>query len=99
MKRIGGYDIGNHNVTLRPPRPARDGLIESDVTVRLADDPILDATEVQVHACQGQVTLTGNIVNHVDWERAEDIARSVAGVQYVMNNLRVKQHGTSGATG
>ena len=47
----------------------------------------------------GEVTLTGNVGSRADRRRAEDIADSVSGVRYVMNNLRVRQHGTTGATG
>ena len=66
---------------------------------RLTDDPKLEATEIQVHASEGQITLTGNVASHADWQRAEDIAKSVSGVHYVINNLHVRQHGTTGATG
>lgn len=47
---------------------------------------------------EGQITLTVHVASH-DWQRAEGIARSVSGVHYVINNLRVRQHGTTGATG
>jgi hyperosmotically inducible periplasmic protein len=100
VRRIGGDDVGNHSAVQRQPgQPSRDWLMEGDVNFRLADDPVLDATEVQVHASGGQVTLTGNVVSPDDWQRAENIAWSVSGVQYVMNNLRVRQPGTAGATG
>ena len=66
---------------------------------RLTDDPHLDATEIQVEVTDGEVTLTGNVGSRADRHRAEDIADSVSGVRYVMNNLRVRQHGTTGATG
>jgi osmotically-inducible protein OsmY len=94
------HDVGDHRPPEQhPDHPGRDYRIEKDVNDRLADDPRLDATEVQVHASEGQVTLAGNVASHEDWRRAEDIAKGVPGVQYVMNNLRVTQHGTSGATG
>jgi hypothetical protein len=76
-----------------------DQRIQEDVNDRLTDDPHLDATEIQVEVTAGEVTLTGNVGNRADRRRAEDIADSVSGVRYVMNNLRVRQHGTTGATG
>jgi osmotically-inducible protein OsmY len=76
-----------------------DTRIEEDVNERLTDDPRLDATEIQVHVSKSEVTLTGNVDSREARRRAEDIADGVSGVSYVMNNLRVRQHGTSGATG
>jgi osmotically-inducible protein OsmY len=99
MKRTGGHDVETHSATQRQPGwMGRDWVVEDDVIIRLVDDPGLDATEVQVHASQGQVTLTGNVVSRDDWQRAEDIAWGVAGVQYVINNLRLRQPGTTGGT-
>jgi osmotically-inducible protein OsmY len=76
-----------------------DQRIQEDVNDRLMDDPHLDASEIQVHVSEGEVTLTGNVGSRADRRRAEDIAESVSGVSYVMNNVRVRQHGTTGATG
>ena len=76
-----------------------DTRIEEDVNERLTDDPRLDASEIQVHVSKSEVTLTGNVESREARRRAEDIAEGVSGVSYVMNNLRVRQHGTSGATG
>lgn len=76
-----------------------DARIEEDINDRLTDDRHLDASEIQVHVQNGEVTLTGTVESRADRRRAEDIAESVSGVSYVMNNLRVRQHGTSGATG
>jgi len=98
--RKAGHDVGDHRPTQQQPdHSGRDPRIEKDVNDRLGDDPRLDATEVEVHASEGQITLTGNVASHDDWQRAEDIAKGVPGVQYVINNLRVKQPGTTGATG
>ena len=47
----------------------------------------------------GEVTLTGTVDSRDARRRAEDIAEAVSGVSYVMNNLRVRQPGTTGATG
>lgn len=76
-----------------------DARIEEDVNDRLTDDPRLDATEVQVQVTDREVTLTGTVDSREARRRAEDLAEGVSGVSYVMNNLRVRQPGTSGATG
>jgi hypothetical protein len=76
-----------------------DARIVEDVSDRLTEDPHVDATEIQVEARDGEVTLTGTVDSRAARRRAEDIADSVSGVTYVMNNLRVRQPGTSGAAG
>jgi osmotically-inducible protein OsmY len=63
----------------------------------LLQDGELASVQVQVSA--GEVTLTGDVESQEARERAETKATSVAGVRYVINNLRVAQEGTTGATG
>jgi osmotically-inducible protein OsmY len=58
-----------------------------------------DAAEIQVNATHGQITLTGTVDSPRARQRAEEIAESVPGVTTVMNNLRVRQPGGTGATG
>ena len=77
---------------------APDDSLEADVLKRLAEDHGLDDSEIQVQVTKGEVTLTGTVESAADWQRAEEIAKA-AGVEYVLNNLRVRQEGTSGATG
>jgi len=101
----GGWLGGGHREDQghrgRGPRGYRrsDQRIEEEVNDRLTDDPLLDATEIQVHVHDSEVTLTGNVDSRDARRRAEDLAGDVSGVTYVLNNLRVRQHGTSGATG
>jgi BON domain len=97
---LGGRDEGQGHRG-RGPRGYRrsDQRIEEEVNDRLTDDPLLDASEIQVHVHDSEVTLTGNVDSRDARRRAEDLAEQVSGVTYVMNNLRVRQHGTSGATG
>jgi hypothetical protein len=85
----------------RGPRGYRrsDARILEDVSDRLTDDPRLDASEIQVDVTDGEVTLTGLVDRREARRRAEDLAESVAGVRYVMNNLRVRQPGGTGAVG
>jgi hypothetical protein len=85
----------------RGPRNYRrsDERITEDINERLTDARDVDATEIQVHVSAGEVTLTGTVDHRSARRRAEEIAEEVSGVSYVMNNLRVRQAGTSGATG
>lgn len=99
QRQLAGWGAGLHRG--RGPKGYRrsDARIEEDVNDRLTEDRELDASEIQVHVSQGEVTLTGNVGSRQDRRRAEDLADSVAGVTYVLNNLRVRQAGTTGATG
>jgi len=68
-----------------------DDRIREDVCDRLADDSMLDATEIEVEVKGGEVTLSGTVRQRGDRRRAEDIADAAFGVKHVQNNLRVKQ--------
>jgi osmotically-inducible protein OsmY len=75
----------------RGPRGYRrsDERIKEDINDRLSDDWYLDATEIEVAVLNGDVTLTGEVMNRSDKRRAEDLADSVSGVSNVENRLRV----------
>jgi osmotically-inducible protein OsmY len=68
-----------------------DERILEEVNDRLADDPYVDATEIEVTVQNGDVTLTGTIEDRHAKRRAEDIVESVSGVRNVENRLRVFQ--------
>lgn len=67
-----------------------DERIREDVSDRLMDDPIVDASEVEVSVSGCEVTLTGTVDTREQRRRAEDCADRVSGVTHVQNNLRVK---------
>jgi len=67
-----------------------DERIKEDVNDRLSDDPMLDASDVEVSVATGEVTLNGLVTSRQDKRRAEDLAEAVSGVNNVQNNLRVK---------
>lgn len=66
---------------------------------RLSDDWRIDASDVEVAVAAGEVTLSGTVASRQDKRRAEDIADDCSGVKHVQNNLRIKDHRTTGATG
>jgi osmotically-inducible protein OsmY len=72
-----------------------DERIKEDINDRLSDDPFVDASEIDVTANEGDVTLTGTVNERSDKRRAEDIAEAVSGVKNVENRLRVGQHSES----
>ncbi len=80
-----------------------DDRIREDVSDRLSDDPLVDASEIEVSVAGTEVTLTGTVSSREERRRAEDCAERVSGVSHVQNNLRVSTAGSSadgiGATG
>ena len=58
-----------------------------------------DGRKIQVQVSAGQATLAGDVDSQDTRDRAKAIAAAVSGVDYVINNLRVAQEGTTGATG
>jgi len=68
-----------------------DERILEEVNDRLADDPYLDAREIEVTVQNGDITLSGTIDDRYAKRRAEDIVESVSGVHNVENRLRIFQ--------
>jgi osmotically-inducible protein OsmY len=72
-----------------------DDRIKEDINDRLADDPFVDASEIDVTVSSGEVTLTGSVDHRSSKRRAEDLAEAVSGVKNVENRLRVSQTASS----
>ncbi len=85
--------------TGRGPRNYRrpDERILEDVSDRLTDDAMVDASEIAVEVKQGEVNLTGTVRDRDQKRRAEDIAERVSGVNDVINALRIVGGVKSGA--
>jgi hyperosmotically inducible protein len=66
-----------------------DATITTEVKAKLAADSAANLTRVTVNTTNAQVSLVGNVPTAADRARAEQIARSVKGVQKVTNNLQV----------
>lgn len=75
-----------------------DERIREDVCDRLSDDPLVDASEVDVAVASCEVTLTGTVDTREERRRAEDCAERVSGVTHVQNNLRVARSGSAMGT-
>ena len=76
-----------------------DKRIEGEVSERLSAEVPSDAAQIQVEVTHSEVTLAGTVDTAEARRRAEDVAGRVAGVVSVINNLRVRQPGGTGATG
>jgi osmotically-inducible protein OsmY len=69
------------------------------VSERLSSELPDDTAQIQVDVTRGEVTLAGTVDTAEARRRAESVAESIAGVVFVMNDLRVRQPGGTGATG
>jgi osmotically-inducible protein OsmY len=76
-----------------------DERLQGEVSNRLAAELSGEAEQIQINVTRGEVTLAGTVDTSEARRRAEDVAGSIAGVSTVMNNLRVRQPGGTGATG
>jgi hypothetical protein len=70
-----------------------DERIRDEVCDRMTEDPMLDASEIEVEVRQGEVTLCGSVMSRDQKRRAEDVAERVGGVKDVTNQLRVTRDG------
>jgi osmotically-inducible protein OsmY len=71
-----------------------DERIREDVCERMCDCGELDASDIEVHVMNAEVTLTGTVYDRQDKRLAEDLADQVSGVREVHNQLRVNQPGS-----
>jgi osmotically-inducible protein OsmY len=78
---------------------SEDERIQGDVNEQLSAELPADAAQIQVDVTYGEVTLAGTVDTSEARRHVEDVAGSIAGVVSVMNNLRVRQPGGTGATG
>ena len=67
-----------------------DATITAQVKSKLAAEKVATLTKVDVDTNRGTVYLTGNVKNATIKERATEIARQVAGVRDVVNNLKIQ---------
>ncbi len=67
-----------------------DAVITTKVKAALAADPTVKATEVNVETFRGTVQLSGFVSSQEAVRKAVELARAVAGVRGVKNNMVVK---------
>ncbi|MBL8772748.1 MAG: BON domain-containing protein [Phenylobacterium sp.] len=61
-----------------------------EVSERLMEDRLIDASEVEISVADGTVTLTGHVPGASDVTHAEMLARQTPGVTAVINRLVVQ---------
>ncbi|WP_210335330.1 BON domain-containing protein [Microvirga sp.] len=67
-----------------------DERIHEDVCERLTEDPLIDASNIEVLVKDGEITLNGTVMSRGLKRRAEDLVELASGVSHVQNNLRVQ---------
>jgi hypothetical protein len=96
-----GTAVGRPNYAGRGPKNWRrsDERITEEINERLARDPDLDATDVEVRVENGLVTLSGVVEDRGAKRRAEDLAEDAFGVDDVHNELKIRHGLLSRLTG
>ncbi|MBY0494908.1 MAG: BON domain-containing protein [Cyanobacteria bacterium] len=70
-----------------------DDRIREEICDCMTEDPMLDASEIEVDVRQGEVMLCGSVTSRDQKRRAEDVAERISGVRDVTNQLRVTRDG------
>ena len=96
----GGFEPQDPYLWLTSPRKALgkgpknyirpDDRILDDINGRLTINPMIDASEMEVHVQDGLVELNGTVHSRLEKRWAESTIDSVAGVKDVKNNLVIK---------
>ncbi|GGW42760.1 osmotic sensory protein [Gemmobacter lanyuensis] len=76
-----------------------DDRIREDVSDRLSDDDMIDASEISIEVSGGEVSLEGTVSSREARRAAEDCVERCSGVTHVQNNLRVRDSAGTGSTG
>lgn len=74
-----------------------DERIREDVSDRLSDDDMLDASDITVSVKDCEVTLEGLVDSRAAKRAAEDCAEACSGVKHVQNNLRLRDASGTGS--
>lgn len=64
-----------------------DASITAAIKMKMADDPVVGAFEIDVDTSEGFVTLNGTVKSEAEADKAVEIAKSVEGVKSVQSNL------------
>jgi osmotically-inducible protein OsmY len=84
----GGH--ARHNTGTRPWRNKTDAELKADVAHELAENPFVDADEIEVLVKDGNVLLKGTVENQRSLENAVENARD-AGARKVISKLKMRE--------
>jgi osmotically-inducible protein OsmY len=72
-----------------------DERVREIICDRLCEDPLVDASDIEVTVKDCEVTLTGYVRNRQSKRRAEDIVEGLPGIKHLENRIHVNQQGAS----
>lgn len=78
-------------VCLATDKVLTDDMIHDNVIIKLASDQIVKGGALTVDVKQGVVTLSGQVENSKQKDRATKLAKAVKGVKQVVNNINLKE--------
>lgn len=78
-------------VCLATDKVLTDDMIHDNVIIKLASDQIVKGGALTVDVKEGVVTLTGQVENSKQKDRATKLAKAVKGVKQVVNNINLKE--------
>ena len=92
----GRYEAQRPSFQGRGPKGYQrsDARIREEICDCMTEDPMLDASEIEVEVKQGEVLLSGSVTSRDQKRRAEDVAERIGGVRDVTNQLRVMRDTT-----
>jgi len=67
-----------------------DASITAAVKMKMADDELVKASNIDVDTEEGVVTLNGTVGSKAEEQKAIDLAQSVDGVKKVISNLQIR---------
>ena len=67
-----------------------DSVITAKVKTAIFNDPTLKVNEINVETFKGVVQLSGFVRSQADMNKAVQVARGIAGVKSVKNDMRIK---------
>ena len=67
-----------------------DSVITAKVKTAIFNDPTLKVNEINVETFKGEVQLSGFVNSQADINKAVQVARGVAGVKSVKNDMRLR---------
>lgn len=71
-------------------RTIDDATITTRVKTALLNDPVIDATKIEVETSAGVVTLNGVVKSKEEEMKAIDLTRRVSGVRDVKSSLKIQ---------
>ena len=78
-------------ICLAADKPVTDGVIHDNVLIKLANDQIVKGGGLSADVTNGVVTLTGQVENVKQKDRASKLTKQVKGVKQVINNINLKE--------